>query len=518
MGPLIKRISTAVLAAAAALLVAGGLTASLGGAGTVSAQEAPPTATAATTGNIPVIAINQELCFLLIASRGGINPTIGAIGCPGLQNQFSLDMVAGALIGTGTSNAHPQPADFAAIDLDGNQVHQQDGYAQVGVTGSPGSLYIIAFVSTTGPVQFHTDRGVFVQNAGGDPAAADWTCDTALEDPDCVAGGAGGDGVVVARLRANDAIASVSTGATLTPATVIAPTGDGTVTITQSPTDTATIGFKVVGEPHALSFVTLENKLQDASTGATTQCPLPFDADGDLTANAQPEKSAVFAVAKDIDGTAVTGALVNWNTSDINVGVLAAPLTPTLDRGTFGVAAPNMLCGTASPGTVTVTGALTRDVSAGATIIRAIDPGAELATGTVDFTVVGVPASITLTADPATVACDGTTPVKISATVMDAAGNTSAAGQQVHFDTQTLGSADPVDATTDGNGAATSEITPLSGLADGVTVVVTAGDAANSVLISCAAPESGKPPPSHFHPHEPGPWRQWHEGWGHWRV
>jgi hypothetical protein len=492
--PMTMKLRASVLAAVAAVLLVGAF-AGTGGSGTVTAQEATPTATPITTGNMTVIAINQEHCFLLLGARGGTAATIGGVSCPGLQSQGNLDAVAGALAGLTGPKTRPQPEDFAGIDLDGNQVHQQDGFVQSSTTGSPGNLFIIAFVPNAAPVHFHTNSGVFMQFSGGDPTGQDWTCDTAAEDPDCVSGNTGGDGVVVARLRANNAIANGSTGAITTPATIIAPTGVGTVTLDQGSTDFATIKFKVVGEPRTLSFITLETKLQDGITDPATQCPLPTDANGFLGGNSLPTKSIVLAVASDIDGTPITGAIVNWSTSDKNIGVMAAPLTPTLDLGSFGFGAPNMLCGTTNPGTVSVTAKVSRDVNLGTTFVGAVDPGAQLANLSKDFTVVGAPASVTLAADPATIACDGTATSKVTATVMDAAGNPSAAGQEVHFDVQTLGTSNPVVGKTDDKGVVTSDITPLSSLGNGVPVVVTAGNAANSVLINCSAGGAATPTP-----------------------
>ena len=83
-------------------------------------------------------------------------------------------------------------------------------------------------------------------------------------------------------------------------------------------------------------------------------CPLPRRRRGFLGANGTPERSIVLAIAKDIEGNAVTGAIILWSTDDKNKGVMAAPLTPTLDLGSFGFGAPNILCGTVNTGTVTV--------------------------------------------------------------------------------------------------------------------------------------------------------------------
>ncbi|HEX5505108.1 MAG TPA: invasin domain 3-containing protein, partial [Thermomicrobiales bacterium] len=111
------------------------------------------------------------------------------------------------------------------------------------------------------------------------------------------------------------------------------------------------------------------------------------------------------------------------------------------------------------------------------------------------FTVVGVPASMTLAADPATLTCDGTATSKVSATIVDAAGNPVAAGNQVTFSVKVLGSANPVVAKTDDKGVASSVITPLSGGQAGVPVVVSVGTLSQSTLVSCANAAATTPTP-----------------------
>ncbi|MCL6557547.1 MAG: hypothetical protein K6U74_01865, partial [Firmicutes bacterium] len=91
--------------------------------------------------------------------------------------------------------------------------------------------------------------------------------------------------------------------------------------------------------------------------------------------------------------------------------------------GTFGFGAPNIICGTSDPGEVTVKAKIVRSAM-GVTL----DEAAELDEQTITFTVKGVPEKIELKAEPETVNCDGRTPSKVTATVLDKNGNPVAAG------------------------------------------------------------------------------------------
>ena len=268
-----------------------------------------------------------------------------------------------------------------------------------------------------------------------------------VEDADCTTGGATADGVVVGRLRAHWGADT-------------AAIGPGTVQVNQGPQDVGTIAFRVVGEPRTLSFITLETAIQDGA-GGEGDCPLAVDAGGFLGANGTAERSIVLAVAKDIDGNAVTGAVINWETDDPDKAVMAAPLTPTLDLGSFGFGAPNIICGTTNTGTVTVRAEIDSNLT---TAVIGFDPGATKgAYAETSFTVVGVPASMTLAADPAAITCDGTATSTVSATIVDAAGTPVLAGTKVHFSVVVLGTANPIDATTNDKGVATTVVTPLAG-------------------------------------------------------
>jgi hypothetical protein len=502
-----KRIVPLLLAAVTAAVVLGGAAAGLGPA-PAAAQEATPTPV--TTGNIPLVMISPALCFPLVITRF-TDQTTGATHANNCAFLDSKQPTAGGSTQgadalkdlesvIGDNDGVLEPSDFASIDLDGNQVHNQDDLSGTGTSLYDGNLFVLAFVSSTGPVRFRTNRGLMIPAgllnpsqdltvAPADTAGTTYVCDSQagtqsgplVEDADCnPGGGTGADGVVVGRVRAH-------WGATT------APIGPGTVTVNQGQSDEATIAFRVVGEPRTLSFTTLETKIQDGA-GGTGQCPLPGDAAGFLGANGTAEKSIVLGIARDIEGNAVTGAVINWSTDFPNRAKMAAPLTPTLDLGSFGFGAPNIICGATETGKVTVTGAISKDLL----IATNFDPNAEEDTNTVSFDVVGVPASMTLAANPPSLPCDGTATTSVTAAVVDADGTPAVAGTQVHFDVQVLGTANPIDAKTDDKGVATSTISPLAPGASGVPVNVFTGNVASSILVQCTtgAPGGGPPPPA----------------------
>jgi hypothetical protein len=456
----------------------------------VAAQE--PTPVPASSGDFPVLGISPTLCFVFAATKPG-SYTTDPLQCQQYGVPASVARMD-ALFGDGDGNVEPE--DFASIDLDGNQVHQYDAHP-----ANNGSMWVVAFVPDADPVRFATDRGVLVpwgSNSPGlptaygiDPVDNEYVCDTVSEDLDCVQGTHGGDGVVAVRLRARW--------------TDDAGRGDGVVTVTQGRRE-AKLRFKVVGEVARIEFVTLESTIQDGVSdldrngklGDTGECPLETTAGGFLGANGTAERSIVLARAFDHDDNSITGAFVTWDTDDHDRAVMAAPLTPTLDLGSFGFGAPNIICGRVKPGDVHVLGKITRsDPGSGATL----DPQAFIDKNTVAFKVVGVPASITLVAAPAAIVCDGKTASAVSAVVKDAAGTPAAPGLKVRFDVRVLGTADPILPATNADGVATSNVTPLAEAGAGVPVVATAGGVQASLLIRCGEagaappPEGAAPPP-----------------------
>ncbi len=174
---------------------------------------------------------------------------------------------------------------------------------------------------------------------------------------------------------------------------------------------------------------------------------------------------------------------MDWSSDDTDVANLNldTSITWALESGTV---AANLFCGDET-GTATITA----------------DIGVEDAE--VDVTVIGAPDAMTLTASPATITCDGVNSSTVSAALVDSEGNKVVDGTDVRFEVVALGIADPITATTaGGTGAATSKITPLSGVSAGVVVMVTVEDADGDVVlegnirIDCALPVAPPPPVS----------------------
>ncbi|MBI3976839.1 MAG: Ig-like domain-containing protein [Chloroflexi bacterium] len=112
------------------------------------------------------------------------------------------------------------------------------------------------------------------------------------------------------------------------------------------------------------------------------------------------------------------------------------------------------------------------------------------ADATTRLLVAGVPASVDLVADPASLMADGSGTSVIAATVRDVGGNTLA-GQQVTFAT-TLGTLSVVTATTDARGVATSLLTAPT-TPGAATVMVTAGGAVTTTVVQLLALPTATP-------------------------
>jgi hypothetical protein len=348
-------------------------------------------------------------------------------------------------------------------------------------------------VSNDEPVTFETSAGMFDRTSLWGDEGYEWMCDT--EDEDCDGDGVRGDGVVVAWLW------PCESGNPAAPTCLeSSKPGPGTVTVRQGSREMS-LDFTVVGEPHDVELTVLENTIQTGLDAAA--CPMEDTAKGFADALGLPEKTVVLARALDREGTQVTGAFIDWKTDDRHSGITADVLTPTLDLGDLGVGTANVLCGTDETGTVTVTGRtipLTARLDGSLCYESAecpfeLDPMAEVDRKSVRFTVVGPPADLRITAEPAGLVCDGTAGSTVSAIVIDAEGSPVANGNEVHFDVKVLGIATPIVAKTI-DGIATSTVTPLSGVLRGVPVVVTAGDVQESVLIRCEETIPPAPSPS----------------------
>lgn len=480
-----------------------------------------------------VLGISPSLCFALLLNTQATGVEILTLkgDCEALDSRASLHRVADcdhvpsvcALTKRGDADGEIEPADFEGLDMDGNQLHQKDSNSR---------LWIVAFVNDTDPVRFDTTLGKF--RLPDNSLVDDFVCDAAHPyDNDCL-GGPVDDGVVVAELTP-----FVSPG-------VSDDLGAGTVEILQEGY-ASYIDFTIVGEPDEIEFMTLETTIQNGisdigggdsdgidndgdctddtnfdgvvcgpgdegvdeadergpngSLGDDGECPLAATTEGFLGALGEPEKTIVVARVKDSEGTDITNAFVSWGVDDEDKAVTATDLTPTIDLGAFGFGAPNILCGTDEPGTVEVTATMTAALS-GLTLDpwACGDPAgtARCEDNSVEFTVAGLPADIALTAEPESLVCDGVNASAVTATVTDSEGNTVADGQEVRFDVQVLGTADPIIAAT-AAGVAKSTITPLAVQEAGVPVIVTAGDAQSSILLQCSAappPAVEEPPPA----------------------
>jgi hypothetical protein len=95
----------------------------------------------------------------------------------------------------------------------------------------------------------------------------------------------------------------------------------------------------------------------------------------------------------------------------------------------------------------------------------------------------GEPATIELSADPQTLVCDGERASRVTARVLNVESAPVADGTVVRFSVVTLGTADPIDATTT-DGVAETSVVAL-GSQVGVVVNVTAGEVQRGIRIDC---------------------------------
>ncbi|MEX2246797.1 MAG: Ig-like domain-containing protein [Dehalococcoidia bacterium] len=357
------------------------------------------------------------------------------------------------------------PADLAGITLSLNQFHDTDG-----------QLLVFGFVADDAPVTFRTSKGIM---AGTIPSDNDVTCTT---DEDCDNDGTPGDGVAAHKIE---------------PGSPTPDRGPGVLQVIQN-LISFPVGFTVVGEPDSITLQTFETTV---STGVDKDdCPLGGTVDAFLDALAHPSKTIALAHVQDDDGTDITGAFIGWSSQDEDKLIVAAPLTPTLDLGSFGAGAPIIFCGTNEPGTVTIDIELLSGPRLQEELgLQLFELQSESEFLHQDFTVTGGPASLTLAAAPASLACDGVASSSVTATVTDSEGDPVVSGYEVEFSVQVLGTANPIVATTNTEGVATSVITPLA-ISEpvGVPVIVTTGDAQSSILVNCtgeagAAPPGGQP-------------------------
>lgn len=445
-----------------------------------------------------VLALNHSLCVALGSAFGGIPTTTAATNCLGFDLQANMQSYVHCLRGfdanndgthdclTGGDIIQVEPEFFAALDRDANQFHPGQG------------SHVMLFVEDDFPVRFVTDvgnwRGLDKDiECGRIVDGADFYDEDCDQDP-----ATAGDGVVVYQLNISQSDVDAAEGGT----------GTAHVTVVQEG-----IGFPIeltyVGAPQNLTVVPLfgaEKAVQTGSTLATPAGQYPFSTDCNfgatsaavLGANNSAEQAVVVVKAQDDHGNDVVGALISWDLTKffpppeatsaptgtfalnrLAQGGVALPQTPTLDTGLIGYSFPQFICGGKVPGDLNLTASMFTEV---------LDPFADHKVH-VDITikVIGPATELALTAEPATIDCNGTNTSSITANLVNAAGDPVAKGLDVHFEVATLGTVSPLLAdTTDGK--ASTVLTPLSGAnnatADGQPRGVTVRAWATGALLS----------------------------------
>ncbi len=255
--------------------------------------------------------------------------------------------------------------------------------------------------------------------------------------------------------------------------------GDVTATALQDTVAVESETLKLVGTAHDIQLTVTKDTIQEAN--ASGAC-------GPTSSITAPTRAGAVATYSDIDGNALVGYAPTFKTSssstmDVGTGDDAGGTSFTatsmlLPDGTT-IAGFDVICGIAA-GSATLTATTTTNEGTGMGAAAAV-------ARTADITVTGVPASIALTASPATIACDGTATSTVTAKVTDSAGNNVVDNTSVNFSVVALGTANPINVKSKA-GEASSTITPLSGATAGVTVIVTSGDAQASIRVDCSLP------------------------------
>jgi len=279
-----------------------------------------------------VIAIHPSLCHALTASKDWNGDTVVDVNdavtafftCYSLGDESNLRKLVTVL---GGDPDNPQPEDFAPIDQDANQLHEQDG-----------ALFIISFVPNDSPVAFYADKGEFQGYGSSIACGPGEPPDFQFTEEDCDDDGDRGDGVVVARLTAGGA-----------------PRGPATALVRQASSQVS-LGYTIVGEPWSVELSAVKTAVR---VGAVT-CKLWSDVPTLGATLNSPQKTPLLASVTDSDGTLLTAAWVAFETDDQQKAIVALPLVPTLDMGYLGIAAPNVLCGQVDGGTVTITGSIVK--------------------------------------------------------------------------------------------------------------------------------------------------------------
>ncbi len=255
----------------------------------------------------------------------------------------------------------------------------------------------MAFVPTDEPVEFRTTDGKFVHvnDAPGPFTITDnvYLCNSQYTTfDDCNSDGLSLKHLVVVPLGGYGA----------TP-------GKARITVSQGAKN-ASLDFTVVGEPSGITIdayrTTIGNgvtdiqnsygdPLPDGKLTGPDECPLPTTEGAILAALAKTDRTVLIARVTDAQALNVTQAWVQWggtgqswgNPPTIGaVGHLSVPITPTYDLGSFGVGAPQLLCGTTGTGIVPVTAQLTKSAMLSGGLV--VDPQAGTASTGVDIEVI----------------------------------------------------------------------------------------------------------------------------------
>jgi hypothetical protein len=320
-------------------------------------------------------------------------------------------------------------------------------------------MWVIAFVTNDDPVAMFVSDGRFVQNGQSSIACGPGApnADFAFTDPDCDNDPSTvGDGVVAALFESDGA-----------------DRGAATVRVRQGHIETDD-QYTIVGEPSTIEFAASKTVIQ---TGAPL-CKLFSDTPSFLATLGSPVKSPLSSTVKDSDGTAITGALVQYDIVSDDIQKVARftlpvagtheqeSLTPTLSTA-LGINSPNIICGDENPATIKIKAAIATTANG-----AGLDPFARERHMEVEMKVQGPPTNMVLSAVPSSLVCDGTATSAVSATLTDAAGNPAVDGNVVRFDVKALGTVSPIEAKS-AAGVATTTLTPLTDIARGVTANAT---------------------------------------------
>lgn len=435
---MMKRLGLMVAALAVALSV--GIVA--GTQGPSQAQEEEPVE----LGNI--FFVNPSVCLALTMS----------IGCQNGAVTSTLSLGRFPMLGAFDANGDGETTreEINRFNRSGNQIHNKDG-----------SIVVVVFVEDDEPIRFDTNKGFW--RVDGSVSASDFLCNVApvfpfanqlTADEDCDDDGIPGDGILLGQLIIND-------GTSPGPGQVrIIDEGDGE--------EVGIFNFLVTDEPHSIVAAPFETTLgAGIDADDPNGCPLPTTVAGFTEALGNANKAVVIARAETIDGENIIGAWTGWSVEakDADKVKFGAPETPTLDLGSFGFGAPQVICGLEGSGEVEVT----IKFLAGPLGLSAFDP--QHRPDDVKFTVTlgALPAAIDFTVTPAVLTCDGVASAEVAASVTDVNGDPVVNGTEVRFDVQVLGIANPINATTT-DGVAKTTVTPLAIQNTGVPVIATVGE------------------------------------------